>query len=231
MAEARGGRGHTRDDVARAAMGILDEHGLPDLTMRRLAAVLEVQPSALYWHFPDKQGLLAEVADRIVAESASHRPRRAGGERPWDERVRDEATALRAALLAHRDGAEVVASTAVLGLGSSAARRALADAVAASGAGEADTARASAAILHFVLGHVAHEQQRDQLARLGLVQPAPSARTRREAADGFRFGVELLVRGLGDLRSHGHGAGGRDQADRDGKRVGPAGLEPTTSTV
>jgi TetR/AcrR family tetracycline transcriptional repressor len=220
MAEARGGRGHTRDDVARAALRILDEHGLPDLTMRRLAAVLEVQPSALYWHFPDKQGLLAEVADRIVAESASHRPRRAGGERPWDERVRDEATALRAALLAHRDGAEVVASTAVLGLGSSAARRALADAVAASGAGEADIARAAAAILHFVLGHVAHEQQRDQLARLGLVQPAPSARTRREAADGFRFGVELLVRGLGDLRSQGHGNG-----------VGPAGLEPTTSTV
>jgi TetR/AcrR family tetracycline transcriptional repressor len=231
MAEARGGRGRTRDDVARAALRILDEHGLPDLTMRRLAAVLEVQPSALYWHFPDKQGLLAEVADRIVAESASHRPRRPAGDRPWDERVRDEATALRAALLAHRDAAEVVASTAVLGLGASAASSALAEAVAASGAGEADTARAAAAILHFVLGHVAHEQQRDQLARLGLVHPAPSARTRRESADGFRFGVELLVRGLTELRAHGREAGGPGPADRDGKTVGPAGLEPTTSTV
>ncbi|WP_310889631.1 TetR/AcrR family transcriptional regulator C-terminal domain-containing protein [Clavibacter capsici] len=189
--------------MARAALRILDEHGLPDLTMRRLAAVLEVQPSALYWHFPDKQGLLAEVADRIVAEAEEHRPRRPAGERPWDERVRDRAAALRAALLAHRDGAEVVASTTVLGLGSSTARQALADAVAASGAGEADTARAAAAILHFVLGHVAHEQQRDQLARLGLVHPEPSARTRRESADGFRFGVDLLVRGLADLRTDG----------------------------
>jgi TetR/AcrR family tetracycline transcriptional repressor len=225
MAEARGGRGHTRDDVARAALGILDEHGLPDLTMRRLAAALQVQPSALYWHFPDKQGLLAEVADRIVAESAAHRPRRPRGQRPWDERVQDEAGALRGALLAHRDGAEVVASTTVLGLGSSAARRALADAVAAAGIGEADTARAAAALLHFVLGHVAHEQQRDQLARLGVVQPAPSARARRESAEGFRFGVDLLVRGLSDLR------GTRPVAAETTREVGPAGLEPTTSTV
>ncbi|WP_080754838.1 TetR family transcriptional regulator [Clavibacter michiganensis] len=231
MAEVRGGRGHSRDDVARAALRILDEHGLPDLTMRRLAAVLEVQPSALYWHFPDKQGLLAEVADRIVAGSAEHRPRRPRGERPWDERVGDQATALRAALLAHRDGAEVVASTTVLGLGSSAARRALADALAASGIGQADTDRAAAAILHFVLGHVAHEQQRDQLARLGLVDPEPSARTRRESADGFRFGVDLLVRGLADLRTEGHGPVDRDRADGPGETVGPAGLEPTTSTV
>src|SRR4051812_46795577 len=60
---------HSRDDVVEAALRILDDYGLPDLTMRRLAASLDVQPSALYWHFPNKQALLAELADRIVANS------------------------------------------------------------------------------------------------------------------------------------------------------------------
>ncbi|WP_233189149.1 TetR/AcrR family transcriptional regulator, partial [Subtercola sp. Z020] len=58
---------HTRAGVVDAALRILDDQGLPDLTMRHLAAALDVQPSALYWHFPNKQTLLAAVADRIVA--------------------------------------------------------------------------------------------------------------------------------------------------------------------
>ncbi len=55
MVRAHAAGRHSRDDVARTALRILDEHGLPDFTMRRLGAALDVQPSALYWHFPDKQ--------------------------------------------------------------------------------------------------------------------------------------------------------------------------------
>ena len=85
------GRGHSADDVARAALRILDDDGLADLTMRRLATRLDVQPSALYWHFPNKQSLLAELSDRIVAQAASLL--RGSG-------VAAEARALRDALLA-----------------------------------------------------------------------------------------------------------------------------------
>ena len=221
MVDARAGRRLTRDDVATAALRLLDEHGLPDLTMRRLGAALDVQPSALYWHYPDKQTLLAEVADRIVA-GAARRPTdpRASGD--WAHGVRDEARALRLALLAHRDGAEVVASTTAFGLGAMAARDALADAVAAGGFPATTAERAASAVLHFVLGHVAHEQQREQLARLGAIAVDPAAA--RETEDGFAFGIDLLVRGLISLVD----AGG--DADTAGG-VGPAGLEPTTSTV
>src|ERR1700712_2461317 len=105
-APTRNGR-HSRDDVANAALRILDEYGLPDLTMRRLAAALDVQPSALYWHFPNKQTLLAELADRIVAtRRAPEQP----VDSPWQDAVRAEAGALRDALLSYRDGAEVVSS-------------------------------------------------------------------------------------------------------------------------
>src|ERR1700712_2518028 len=109
-APTRNGR-HSRDDVANAALRILDEYGLPDLTMRRLAAALDVQPSALYWHFPNKQTLLAELADRICSRGPSAAP--AGD---WMLVTTAEATRLRDALLAYRDGAEVVASTLALRL-------------------------------------------------------------------------------------------------------------------
>ncbi len=56
-----------RADVVDRALAVLDAYGLADLTMRRLGGELGVQPSALYHHFPDKQSLLAAVADEILA--------------------------------------------------------------------------------------------------------------------------------------------------------------------
>jgi TetR/AcrR family transcriptional regulator, tetracycline repressor protein len=58
---------HRREDVVGRALAVLDDYGLADLTMRRLGAELGVQPSALYHHFPNKQALLAAVADELLA--------------------------------------------------------------------------------------------------------------------------------------------------------------------
>ena len=55
-----------RGDVVERALHVLDRYGLADLTMRRLATELGVQPSALYHHFPNKQALLAAVADEVL---------------------------------------------------------------------------------------------------------------------------------------------------------------------
>lgn len=174
-------RGHSADDVARAALRILDDHGLPDLTMRRLATALEVQPSALYWHFPNKQTLLAELSDRIVGRMASGTP----------DDLRVEAHALRDSLLAYRDGAEVVSSTLALGLGSTLAHDRLTAAVAAAGF-DADTARRGATtVLHYVLGFVWHEQQRLQYDSLGAREGASGLES-----DDFAFGLDLIADGL-----------------------------------
>lgn len=174
-------RGHSADDVARAALRILDDHGLPDLTMRRLATTLEVQPSALYWHFPNKQTLLAELSDRIVGRMASGTP----------DDLRVEANALRDALLAYRDGAEVVSSTLAMGLGSSLALDRLAASVVAAGF-DADTARRVATtVLHYVLGFVWHEQQRLQYDSAGARDGTSGL-----ASDDFAFGLDLIASGL-----------------------------------
>nr|WP_218881426.1 TetR/AcrR family transcriptional regulator C-terminal domain-containing protein [Leifsonia shinshuensis] len=192
-------RRHTRDDVAETALRILDDYGLPDLTMRRLAAALDVQASALYWHFPNKQTLLAELADRIVGRAAVPA---AGAGADWPDRVRGEAAALRDALLAYRDGAEVVASTAALGLGGAPAQQRLEAAVRSGGFDDETAARAATALLHFVLGHVSHEQQRMQFDSIGVLATGEAADPLDEtdSAAAFAFGVDLLVGGLHRLR-------------------------------
>lgn len=180
----------------RAALNILDEHGLPDLTMRRLAAALGVQPSALYWHFPNKQSMLAELSDRIVSRGLS-----TASESDWTARVAAEASALRDALLTYRDGAEVVSSTLAMGLGSPVAHDRLAAAIASGGFDDRTVDQAATALLHFVLGHVFHEQQRMQYDSLGAVaESVPDAGT--TPATEFAFGVDLLVNGLRFAHHH-----------------------------
>lgn len=176
---------HSRADVLSAALDLLQNHGLAELTMRRLAGELGVQPSALYWHVPSKQALLADLADRIVDRAEIDR-----------SDVLDQARALRQALLSCRDGAEVVSSSLALGLGGLAAPERLAAAIRASGVDEA-TARATAAILvHQILGQVWHEQQRQTAEQLGVavagVADDPEAQV--------DLGVRLILAGLASAR-------------------------------
>ncbi|MDY5785005.1 TetR family transcriptional regulator [Corynebacterium sp.] len=90
----------TRATISHAALAILDEYGLADVSMRRVATSLGVAPGALYWHIKNKQELISNLAELIIAPLIDASP------------TSPEATCaqLRSALLAHRDGAEVVLS-------------------------------------------------------------------------------------------------------------------------
>jgi AcrR family transcriptional regulator len=174
-----------RADVVERALAVLDAHGLGDLTMRRLGKELGVQPSALYHHFPSKQLLLAAVADELLARGA--RPAPTGS---WDERVVALCVELRDAMLAYRDGAEVVATVHAFGLGAAAPERALAEALRESGAGEALVRTATRTLLHLVFGHTTDEQTHLQAGSAGAIDDAP-----REGSD-FEVGVGLVVDGV-----------------------------------
>lgn len=187
---------NTRDDVVDAALRILDQQGLPDLTMRHLASTLGVQPSALYWHFPNKQTLLAAVSDRIIGAA---RPLDADDD--WQTQVRAEADALHDALLAYKDGAEVVSSTLALGLGAGDLQARLAAAIKLGGFDDQTTALAAETMVHFIVGHAFHRQQRIQADSLGAVarehsldREDPAGHHREPQA--FDLGVTLLVAGL-----------------------------------
>lgn len=172
---------HDRDGVARSALALLDEVGLADLSMRRIAGRLEVQPSALYWHFASKQELLAELADRITSSIP-----------PGTSDVLTIARGLRDALFTYRDGAELVLSTYALRLGSSHAQAALEQALSRQGA--AEPAERAMAILHFVLGHATLVQQRMHADSHGAVRAGDTD----DATSGLDRVFDLGVAALAD---------------------------------
>jgi TetR/AcrR family tetracycline transcriptional repressor len=74
-----------RDQVVDTALDIADAQGLEALTIRRLAQQLSVTPMALYWHFKDKDALLAALGDRMWQDTLD-RLDAAGGQDetdPW----------------------------------------------------------------------------------------------------------------------------------------------------
>jgi AcrR family transcriptional regulator len=184
----------TRTDVVDAAVALLDEYGLADLSMRRLATSLGVAPGALYWHVANKQALLGAVADRILLRAAATD---LPAEDEWDARLLAVAGALRDALLSHRDGAEVVAASLAARQVSVPIRDRLAEPVRAAGLAEDEADPAALAVLHFVLGATTDEQSRMQLDSLGALpdDEGPVA-LGTDAAAGFALGLTLFVDGI-----------------------------------
>ena len=174
---------HHRSDVVEHALDVLDRHGLADLSMRRLAADLGVQPSALYWHFANKQALLAAVADEVLRRGERPVP-----DGPWAERVTAYAHQLRDAMLAYRDGAELVATAQAFGLGEADPAGRLQELL---GLDDQLGRVAATAVLHFVLGHVTDEQMNVQASSVGAIEDDPLAR-----ADTFATGLGIVVAGV-----------------------------------
>ncbi|MBU2662781.1 TetR/AcrR family transcriptional regulator C-terminal domain-containing protein [Actinoplanes bogorensis] len=56
----------SRDRIVRAAVAIADAHGMAELTMRRLAAELDVATMALYRHVPSRDDLVVGMIDVAV---------------------------------------------------------------------------------------------------------------------------------------------------------------------
>ena len=174
-----------RSDVVDRAVAVLDEYGLESLTMRRLATELGVRPSALYHHVPNKQTLLAAVADEILARG--RRPRRASS---WDGRVVELCGELRDAMLAYRDGAEVVVTAHTFGLGAGEPIGELQQALQDGGLPDDLVDVATRTLLHLVFGHTVQEQTALQAASAGAIDRDPV-----QPAD-FERGLQLTLDGI-----------------------------------
>src|SRR5262245_22734373 len=108
--ERRKQRTLDQGQVVRAALVLLDELGLDELTMRRLAERLGVRAASLYRHVRNKDELLTLLGDEISAEIPLTR---AVGS--WRDRLTEMAWNVRRGLLAHRDAARVLANTPPVG--------------------------------------------------------------------------------------------------------------------
>ncbi|MCF8611215.1 TetR family transcriptional regulator [Gordonia sp. HY285] len=175
---------NSRSDVLAAARAILAEHSLADLTMRRLATDLGVRPNALYWHFPNKQTMLAALADDILDAVAVP----AEGSAP--ERIRRVATAMRAALLAVPDSAEIVSSAWASGLSARSTVETIVTVASDGGLDDRTAAGVATAVCQLTIGLTIEEQTRTQMERLGVTGPSG-----RDFDGEFEDGLDVIVSG------------------------------------
>ncbi|AZG43746.1 TetR family transcriptional regulator [Gordonia insulae] len=176
---------NSRADVLRAARDILTDHSLADLSMRRLATDLGVRPNALYWHFPNKQTLLAALSDDILGEVAAPPPTLS-----WDERLAFLATGMRAALLGVPDSAEVVSSSWASGLSPKSIAIELADTARDGGLSVRDAQAVATAVCQLVIGLTIEEQTRAQMERLQVIGPSG-----RDFTTEFTDGLSVILDG------------------------------------
>jgi AcrR family transcriptional regulator len=199
--------------VVRAALALLDEVGLDELTMRRLAERLGVKAASLYRHVQNKDELLALLGDEISAEIPF-----AADEGTWQEQLTEMAWNERRGLLAHRDAARVLANTPPVGPRRLRHIEAVLRVVRTSGLSDRDTARAAYHLNNFVTEFAADEARFTAFAR-GSTRRTLLAEARRQfkalsrdeyptvvaladhltedAQDAlFQFGVDMCLRGI-----------------------------------
>lgn len=182
-----------RRDVVDKATHLLDDYGIADLTMRRLAKELNVSPGALYWHFANKQQLLGAVADRILEPVST-----TADEASWRERIHETCSAVRDALLSSTDGAELVSASFASGQTERLAEvlASLTAAAAEAGMDPVNSDLTARTLLYYVLGFTADEQSRLQWDAAGALDDVQSV-LETNPNGRFAFGLQLLVDGIG----------------------------------
>ena len=144
-----------REKILDAAMTLLNEVGLDQLTTRKLAERLGVQQPALYWHFKSKSALLDALNELMLERHHTHRVPKAGEH--WDDFARSNARSFRDAMLAVRDGARINAGTRPSSSQFADAERQLQLYVDAGFTGE-EAFNISIALARYVVGFVLEEQ-------------------------------------------------------------------------
>jgi TetR/AcrR family transcriptional regulator, tetracycline repressor protein len=193
-----------RADVVAGALTLLDSDGLDGLTMRKVAAHLGVQAGALYWHFANKQALLDAMAQSLVSDAW---PATVAG--AWDEQLTRMGHRLREALLAHRDGARVMAGSYTSDPTAATLFTAVVDVLCDAGIPPERAGWIMFALQHYVLGHTIEEQAQAEVAaaqaeaeRLATAPDrsntarAITALATADPAERFGYGLALFLDGV-----------------------------------
>ena len=90
--------------VVERGLALADAEGLDALTIRRLATELGVTPMALYWHFRNKEELLAALGDQVWRELDTNIDRAA----PWHVQMRGLLESLLDVLRSHPCASQLI---------------------------------------------------------------------------------------------------------------------------
>lgn len=97
-----------QERIVEAALELLKEQGLGNLSLRDIAKRLDIKAPALYWHFKNKEELVDFMAEAILEKEFSAFVPLADGEN-WQDWLTTMMSRLRKAMLAYPDGGRVVA--------------------------------------------------------------------------------------------------------------------------
>jgi TetR/AcrR family transcriptional regulator, tetracycline repressor protein len=201
-------RSISQADIVDAAFDILERKGFAAVSVRGVAAVLGLTPTAMYTYFPSKNALLRAMVEQLLSTIDLGAASDAGV--AWRDRVHALAAALRSRLAVHA-GAIVLMTSGppdgphALGLGEALIAGFIAD-----GMPPGDAARAAHAVRAYVLGIAAidaaeragSDAASDEATGSAALWtdaaafPLTQATADASAADGFTWGLDRLLDGL-----------------------------------
>ncbi|MEU8226444.1 TetR/AcrR family transcriptional regulator [Kribbella sp. NPDC048915] len=151
----------SREQIATAAMAILDTEGLAGLSMRKLAAKLGSGATSLYWHVPTKDDLIDLLIDEVWGEIDVPDPDLAG----WRAGALLFGHSLRAAVLRHPWLPEVMYTRPSIGPNAMALGERGLVLFGAAGFPEHEVDLAMSSVMSYVLGTVSAEVATREMAR------------------------------------------------------------------
>jgi TetR/AcrR family tetracycline transcriptional repressor len=185
----------TRDHVVTTATEMVKAGGFQAMTIRSLAAQLGVAPMSLYSHIRDKDDILDEVVDRLLAQA--WRP--SAPEDDWEKWIAQAADKLRRFLVAQPAALYVYLRHPVVSAAAVARMDAMMS-VLQTALGDEESAKRAYAIIHtYTVGFAAIEASRagwtpDGSASNGLALELAAYTTPQQFADGLGHVVQGFVR-------------------------------------
>lgn len=158
--------GLSRAAIVRKAMEVLDQHGLPKLSMRKLAAELGAAPMSLYWHVPTKDALMELCLDEVYGEFELPDP-----EADWETALRDAMRAFRALALKHPWWVKTIGEYNSIGPNAVAFTDAMFGPLLRAGLSRPAAAQSISTVSSYVVGYVIAEV--NFIARGGMDSPPP----------------------------------------------------------
>jgi TetR/AcrR family transcriptional regulator, tetracycline repressor protein len=193
----------SREDIIRAAVKTVRAGGYEEMTIRSLAAELGVSPMSLYRHIRDKDDLLDEVVDRLLA--VAWRP--SAPEDDWPAWVIEAAAKLRAFLVSQPAALYVYLRHPVVSPAAIERMNAMMDVLRRTGTDEQTARRAYGALHTYTIGFAALEASRAGWAPdRGDVSPLAQQLAAYTTTEQFMDGLRYLLEGIGRRAGTGLGA-------------------------
>lgn len=176
-------------------MEILDERGIAGVSMRTIAQQLGVRMNTVLWHAKSRGRLMELMSDAIVGGASLD-----GLPEQWRDRAAELTRRYRRAMLAHRDGAVVVAGTYAAEPATLDFAEALVAALLAGGLPEREAVWTCWSLVYFTLGLTREEQALPgRFTRDIEVGPRPALQRTAPALieesfdERFEFGIAKLL--------------------------------------